>query len=176
MLFQFSLYGFLKNQQYYDPFMTLFLLKFLKEDFFVWGLLIGYRSVLINLFEVPSGAIADLYGRRRCMMFSFSAYIVSFALFAFAGHTWHLFAAMTLFALGDAFRTGTHKAMIFAYLQHEGRIDEKTRYYGTTRSWSKMGSALSVVIAAGLVFVAAVSNPNDHRAVYQWLFLACIPP
>ena len=176
MLFHFSLYGFLKNQQYYDPFLMLFLLQALNQDFFRVGLLIGYREVLINIFEVPSGAVADLYGRRRSMMFSFCAYIASFTIFAFSSALWQLFAAMSFFALGDAFRTGTHKAMIFGYLQREGRSDEKTKYYGTTRSWSKMGSALSVIIASGLVFGVAAAQRGSEAIVYRYLFLACIVP
>ena len=176
MLFHFSLYGFLKNQQYYEPFLMLFFLQTLSEDFFKVGLLVGYREVLINLFQVPSGAIADLYGRRRCMMFSFCAYIVSFAIFAFSSALWQLLLAMSFFSLGDAFRTGTHKAMIFGYLQRHGRSDEKTKYYGMTRSWSKMGSALSVVIAAGIVFTASAFHGNSQAAVYRYLFLACIVP
>jgi len=176
MLFQFSLYGFLKNQQYYEPFIMLFLLTALGEDYFKVGLLVGYREVLINIFEVPSGAVADLYGRRRCMMFSFCAYIAAFAIFAFSRSLWPLLAAMTLFALGEAFRTGTHKAMIFDYLRHQGRSGEKTKYYGTTRSWSKMGSAVSVVVAASIVFLVAALVPDQPLAAYRWLFLACIVP
>ena len=59
---------------------------------------------------------------------------------------------MFFLAIGDAFRTGTHKAMIFDWLQLQGRSHEKTKVYGYTRSWSKMGSALSVLIAGALVF------------------------
>jgi hypothetical protein len=61
---------------------------------------------------------------------------------------------MFLFAIGEAFRTGTHKAMIFAWLRSQGRIGERTKYYGYTRSWSKFGSAASVVLAAVFVFVS----------------------
>ena len=176
MLFQFSLYGFLKNQQYYAPFEMLFFLLVLKEDFFKVGLLVGYREVLVNVFEVPSGAVADVYGRRRSMMFSFCAYIVAFGLFAFSSRLWHLLVAMTFFSLGDAFRTGTHKAIIFSYLQQTGRSQEKTRYYGTTRSWSKMGSALSVIIASAIVFAVAAARPEAPLLVYRCLFAACIVP
>ena len=85
MLFRFSLYGFLKNQTYFEPFLILaFREKGL--SFFQIGLLIGFREVCVNLFEVPSGAVADLYGRRRAMIFSFLAYIASFLLFGFAAH------------------------------------------------------------------------------------------
>ena len=175
MLFRFSLYGFLKNQQYYDPFLILFFRQ-AGLSFSLIGLLVGFREVLINLFEVPSGALADLYGRRRCMIFSFCAYIASFTVFAFSSATWHFFAAMSLFALGDAFRTGTHKAMIFGYLLREGRSDEKTRYYGVTRSFSKLGSAVSVVVASAIVFVAAGLQADAGLAVYRYLFLASIAP
>lgn len=151
MLFRFSLYGFLKNQRYYDPFLILvFLEKGL--SFFQIGILIGFREICTNLFEIPSGAIADLYGRRRAMIFSFCAYIASFATFALSESFALLFMAMFFFGLGDAFRTGTHKAMIFDWLNMQGRSDEKTRIYGYTRSWSQMGSAVSVLIAGALVF------------------------
>lgn len=74
MLFRFSLYGVLKNQRYYDPFLILaFREKGL--SFLQIGILIGFREAVSNLFEVPSGAVADLYGRCRSMIFSFSAYI-----------------------------------------------------------------------------------------------------
>ncbi len=166
MMFRFSLYGFLKNQQYYEPFLILaFREKGL--SFFQIGLLIGFRELCVNLFEVPSGAVADLYGRRRSMIISFVAYIISFLIFAWSAVYWHFFLAMFLFACGEAFRTGTHKAMIFDWLAAQGRQDERTKTYGFTRSWSKLGSALSVVIASALVF---------WRGRYSDIFLLCIVP
>ena len=151
MLFRFSLYGFLKNQRYYENFLYLaFLDKGL--SYFEIGILIGFREVCTNLFEIPSGAVADLYGRRRAMIFSFFAYIASFVIFAVSKSLFPLFAAMFFYGLGDAFRSGTHKAMIFDWLRLQGRSDEKTKIYGFTRSWSQMGSAVSVLIAGALVF------------------------
>ena len=136
MLFRFSLYGFLKNQRYFEPFLVLiFLEKGL--SFFLIGLLIGFREVAVNLLEIPSGAIADLFGRRKSMILSFVAYIASFAVFGLARNIGLLFVAMSLFAVGEAFRTGTHKAMIFTWLRLQDRTDERTKVYGYTRSWSK---------------------------------------
>ena len=168
MLLRFSLYGFLKNQRYFEPFLVLaFLARGL--SYTEIGLLIGFREICINVMEIPSGAVADVTGRRRCMMISFGAYIASFAVFAYAGTLWPLLGAMLLFAAGDAFRTGTHKAMIFDWLAREGRSGEKTRVYGFTRSWSKIGSAVSVIVAAVLVFTVEVEG-------YRWVFLLSIVP
>ena len=153
MLWRFCLYGFLKNQQYFEPFLVLaFLEKGL--SFFQIGLLIATREITINLFEIISGAVADVYGRRRAMITSFAAYIISFLAFGLATNLTLLFLAMFLFGIGESFRTGTHKAMIFTWLRLQNRSDERTRVYGQTRSWSKIGSAVSVVLAAMFVVLS----------------------
>ncbi len=163
MLKRFSLYGFLKNQRYDEPFLILALLQMGLS--YTWiGVLIGVRELTVNLVEIPSGAIADVWGRRKSMMLSFVSYIMYFILMGSAGFAALngylsfpmliviLFIAMFFFAVGDAFRTGTHKAMIFTWLRIQGRINEKTVIYGYTRSWSKIGSAVSVILAGCFVF------------------------
>ncbi|MBW2703415.1 MAG: MFS transporter [Deltaproteobacteria bacterium] len=172
MLFQFCLYGFLKNQQYFEPFFLLALLQKFESQgatlALTWvGLLYGFRDLCVNLLEVPSGAIADVLGRRRSMIAGFVAYIGSFLIFGFCEDIWTLFVAMFLFSVGQAFRTGTHKSMIFEWLNRLGRTDEKTAIYGYTRSWSKLGSALSALIAAALVFTTGN---------YSTIFLVCVGP
>ncbi|MCK5557473.1 MAG: hypothetical protein KAJ01_03805, partial [Candidatus Hydrogenedentes bacterium] len=101
------------------------------------------------------------------MIFSFLGYIGAFAVFATSQRLGLLFVAMFLFSVGEAFRTGTHKAMIFAWLAHHAREDEKIKVYGYTRSWSKIGSAVSVVAAAAMVF---------FLEQYRWVFLFSIAP
>ena len=166
MIKRFSLYGFLKNQRYFEPFIILF---FLQQglSFTQIGFLIAFRELFINLIEIPSGAVADLFGRRRSMILAFVSYIISFAVFGFCREYWHFFIAMFFFAIGEAFRTGTHKAMIFTWLRIEGRLDEKTKVYGYTRSWSKYGSAVSTVLAVAFVLLT-----NNYAYVF---FFAIIP-
>jgi len=166
MIRRFSLYGFLKNQRYFEPFIILF---FLQQglSFTQIGFLIAFRELFINLIEIPSGVVADLFGRRRSMILAFVSYIISFAIFGFSQDYWHFFIAMFFFAIGEAFRTGTHKAMIFTWLRIEGRLDEKTKVYGYTRSWSKIGSAVSTILAVAFVLLT-----NNYTYVF---FFAIIP-
>jgi len=153
MIFRFCLYGFLKNQRYFEPFIILvFLEKGL--TFLDIGLLVGFREISTLVLEIPSGAMADVFGRRRSMILSFISYIISFLVFAVAQTMPLLMLAMFFFAVGDAFRTGTHKAMIFEWLRQKDRLDERTQVYGFTRSWSKTGSAVSSLIAGVLVMIS----------------------
>ena len=166
MLFRFSLYGFLKNQRYFEPFLLLVLVD-KGLSFTAIGLLIAIRELTVNCLEIPSGAIADLWGRRSAMILAFVAYIASFLLFGMADHFGLLAGAMFFYGVGEAFRTGTHKAMIFAWLDLQGRTDELTLVYGYTRSWSKLGSAISVIIATAIVLFS-------HS--YEYVFYVAVIP
>ena len=165
-LFKFSAYGFLKNQRFFDIFIFLF---FLEQgiSFLQIGTLISIREITILLFEIPTGFLADSLGRRGSMVFSFLAYILSFFIFFFFPNFLLYIAAMIFFALGDAFRTGTHKAMILHYLKLNDLLHLKVEYYGYTRSWSQMGSALAALIAGGIVF---------YSGEYRFIFLGSIIP
>jgi MFS family permease len=166
LLFRFSLYGFLKNQQYYEPFFLL-VLKSKGLTFFEIGLLYSFREVCVNVMGVPAGFLADMYGRRSSLVLCFVAYIVSFLGFAFTQSLPLLFVTMFAFAVGESFRSGTHKAMVFHHLRLTNRESEKAAVYGFTRSWSKTGSALSSLLSGLLVFVTGS---------YSQIFLFSIPP
>ena len=164
--YKFCAYGFLKDLRFYEPFLMLFFLE-KGMGFLQIGTLYAVREVCINVIEIPSGILADGLGRRKTMVASFIAYIISFLVFYASANYWMLLLAMGIYAFGDAFRTGTHKAMIFDYLQSKGWQELKTHYYGHTRSWSQRGAALSALIAAALVF---------YHGSYAPVFLFTIIP
>ncbi len=150
MVARFSLYGFLKNLRFFEAFLIL-ALRERGLDFLGIGALIAVREIAGNLTQIPSGALADALGRRRCMVVSMAGYVVSYLVLGMSTNNILLIVGMMLFGTADAFRDGTHKALIYAWLRQQGREGERTRIYGYTRSWSKIGSALSSLIAATLV-------------------------
>jgi len=166
LLFRFSLYGFLKNLRFFEPFLVLFF-RDAGLSFFQIGLLYAVRDISTNLLEIPAGVVADSSGRRRSMVLSFLSYIISFILFytlpGFASYA----LAMVIFGIGEAFRSGTHKALILEHLRLNDMEDLKVPYYGRTRAASQMGSALNSLIAAALVF---------YTGNYRYVFLASIVP
>jgi MFS family permease len=166
MIKRFSLYGFLKNLQFFDPFIILFYIQS-GLGFFEIGILLSVRTVAINIIEIPSGAIADLYGRKSAMIISLTSYIISFIVFFMSRGIAGFTTANILFGIGEGFRSGTHKAIIFDWLRINSRLSEKTRIYGYTRSWSKIGSSLSVILS-----VIIVISMKDYR----WIFILSVIP
>ena len=152
--YQFCAYGFLKNLRFFDPFLLLF---FLSKGFnyFDIGILYAIREIGFVLTEIPSGIFADAFGRKKSLIISYIAYLISFLTFYFAPSFFIVAIAMLIFSFGESFRSGTHKALIFTYLEHKNWIQHKTDYYGNTRACSQLGSALSASIAAGIVILNA---------------------
>ncbi|MEF8873310.1 MAG: MFS transporter [Candidatus Thermoplasmatota archaeon] len=166
MLLRFSSYGFLKNLRFFEPFLYLFFLAN-GLDYFQIGVLISLRETSTLMLETPTGIIADLTGRRRAMATAFASYIFSFIIF-YQFSSFLLFVpAMLLFALGETFRSGTHKSMIMEHLDEEDMADQKVRYYGKTRSASRLGSAASAVLAGVIVY---------YFQSYNIIFLVTIFP
>lgn len=164
--YKFCFYGFLKNLRFFDAFFILYLLD-KGLPYTEIGILYAVREIIINLLEIPSGIIADSYGRKSALMASFIAYIFSFIVFYLSSDFWLFLIAFVLYGVGDAFRSGTHKGMIMDYLKINSWSDQKINYYGHTRACSQKGSAISSLIAGGLVF---------FTGSYQYIFLFSIIP
>ncbi|MCD6347292.1 MAG: MFS transporter [Bacteroidales bacterium] len=149
---RFCTYGFLKNLRLFEPFLILFL-NHEGISYTQIGILYAIREIARNLFEIPGGVFADAFGRKKSLLLAFSVYLLSFISFYLSGSFWSFVVAFLLYAFGDAFRTGTHKAIIMSYLEENNWSDYKIDYYGHTRSWSQLGSALSALLAGFTIFL-----------------------
>ncbi|MBD3350364.1 MAG: hypothetical protein GF364_02655 [Candidatus Lokiarchaeota archaeon] len=165
-VWKFCFYGFFKNLKFFEPYLFIILLN--------WGYsllniltLQAITEIISYLFEVPSGILADRFGKKRTLMACFVFYIISF-LFYFSGPNYLLlvFAAI-FFGFGEAFRSGTHKAMEIVWLENHGLLKYKTFLYGRTRSYSLYGSTISHITS--IVFILSI--PAD-----RWIFLITIIP
>ncbi len=149
--YKFCLYGFLKNLRFFEPFFIIFFLS-KGLTFLQIGSLYAIREIAIYIFEIPSGILADALGRRKTLASSFLIYIIAFLIFYFTSSYFLFSIAMIFYALGDAIRSGINKAMIVDYLKKTGQEKIKVKYYGYTRGWSQVGSAISSLAGGILVF------------------------
>jgi len=148
--YRFCAYGFLKNLRLFDAFIILFLRE-AGMTFTQIGGVYAARELATNLMEIPSGLASDTLGRKHTLLLSFVLYILSFLLLFYGTSFVYFLVAFIVFGVGDAFRSGTHKGMIMDYLEHQGLSHTKVAYYGSTRSCSQLGSAISSLVAAGMV-------------------------
>ncbi|MEM5948127.1 MFS transporter [Spirochaetia bacterium 38H-sp] len=163
---KFCFYGFFKNLKFFEPYLYLYLIN-QGFSFFLIGTLFSIQEAIVYLMEIPSGVFADNYGKKTALIIAFSFYIASFAGFFFIKNFAIAVIAISLYALGEAFRSGTHKALIYNYLEHKNWFEYKTLVYGRTRSFSLIGSALSAILSIAFI----IGLPS-----VKWLFLLSILP
>jgi len=113
---------------YYPVFSILFLdLGITLEMFSILNLVWAASIVLL---EVPSGALADVVGRKKLVVFGASLYVVEISLLLFApahGGAW-LFAALILNRIlsgaAEACISGADEALAYDSLLADGREQE----------------------------------------------------
>ena len=163
---KFCLYGFFKDLTFFEPYLIIFLMA-MQLNLFEIGLLMAIREAMMYLFEVPSGIIADHYGKKKELMMCFVFYMIAFVLFFLSDGFWTVAIGMVFYGLGEAFRSGTHKAMILSYLEQKGWFEHKGFVYGRTRSFSLLGSSLSAFM--GILFIL-------NLPAMKWIFLLSVVP
>lgn len=166
MFYRFSAYGFLKNLRFFEPFILL-IFRDNGLSYLQIGALYSIRDIANNILEIPTGVFADAFGRRKAMVLAFTSYIASLSLFFIFREFYAYMIAMIFFAFGEAFRSGTHKALILEYLKLNNMLDVKVAYYGRTRGASQLGSAFNSIIAAALLF---------YTGDYRFMFIATTIP
>jgi len=166
LIWKFSFYGLLKNLRFFEPYLIIFLLG-LNYSLFTIGILYSVREIITYVFEIPSGIIADNYGKKKELMICFIFYIISFMLFFLSLNIYIVALAFVFYGLGDAFRSGTHKAMIYSYLEKKNWFHYKAYVYGRTRSFSLIGSSISAF--ASIIFIFNIPS-------LRWIFLVSIIP
>ncbi len=173
LMWKFRFYGFFKNLRFFEPFLLIMLIN-LGFSLFQIGLLVSIREIFTYIFEIPSGIIADKFGKKRELLICFVFYIISFIFYFFGvdpnstfPNLIFLIIASIFFGLGESFRSGTHKAMELLWMEKEDLLEYKTHVYGSTRSYSLLGSALSAILAVFLIIYIPANN---------WIFLITIIP
>ncbi|WP_372683517.1 MFS transporter [Desulfosarcina sp.] len=117
------------NCRFYYPIFTVLFLDF--------GLTVAQFSILnavwaatIVMAEVPSGALADILGRRRLLVFAAFSMLVEMAILCFAprGNTTLLFSFFlinrVLSGLAEAAASGADEAIAYDALQAKGMADQ----------------------------------------------------
>lgn len=111
-------------------------------------------SVTIALIEIPSGYVADIFGRKNSMIigtfFGFLGILIYALSFGFEGF---LLAALCL-GVGQSFISGSDTALMYDSLVELNRSDDFIRLEGRTISMGNLAEAAAFVIGG---FLAQIS-------------------
>eukprot|EP00935_MAST-01C_sp_MAST-1C-sp1_P001618 g1618.t1 len=151
LVWRFCAYGAIKNLQFFEAYLMLILIAWGYNLYEIgWLNSIIYATSYIS--EIPAGIIADHFGKKNLLLACFVMYMISFAFYFVGEQSFAcLILASVFYGLGEAFRSGTHKAMIMKWLDQHKLSKYKTFIYSRTRSFSNLGSAANAVVSVVLI-------------------------
>ena len=159
---QFILFRLFYNARFYYPIITVLYLDYglTLEQFAILNMV---WSLTIVLAEVPSGALADLLGRRRLVVFAACLTVIEMTLLAFApmGDSPYLFLIFFInrlcSGLSQAASSGADEALAYDSLKALGREQEWPTILARVTKLSSVMFFI-VMIMGGLVYDPAVVN------------------
>jgi MFS family permease len=102
------------------------------------------------LFEIPSGYLSDVIGRRRTLILAAAFMIAGIGIYACSGSFGWFIIAETVLGLAGALRSGTDSAILYDYLLNVRDEHRYKKFEGLAEFWSRTGTAVSS-IAGGLI-------------------------
>ncbi|MBW2994867.1 MFS transporter [Candidatus Woesearchaeota archaeon] len=133
----------------FPPFYIIYFKEFL--SFFQVGLLIAAISLAKTVFEIPTGAVADIFGRKFSTILGFVLSAISlFAIYYFVNFYILLFL-MFVFGICTTLISGAMDAWIVDLVRHERRHNLVEQYYTKGQSFSGVAFFLSGFVGAAFV-------------------------
>ena len=111
------------------------------------------------LSEVPTGVVADRYGRKTSMVSGSLVISVGFLVFALAGTLPILLSAYVLFGVGSALMSGADDAYLFDALRAVGRVREFPAVAGRLNGLMTLTIAGFTIIGGLMATVTPLSWP-----------------
>lgn len=142
-------------------------------------------AVVIVVLEIPSGALADVIGRKRVVVFAAALMVAEMAVFAFAPRGswmfWLLVLNRVLSGAAEAFASGADEALAYDSLPETDRATTWPRVLESLMRWKSAGFFIAMVSGAVLFDQSLISSmlgwtgwqPAPHATV-RWPVYATV--
>lgn len=153
-LYKYYLYAAISNFVFFLPIVYVFFQKnglSLTQIFIVEAIF----SIGLVLFEVPTGAIADFFGKKASLITGGIVWIISCLLFAFGTGFYTLMFAYLVWALGQALSSGADTALLYDILDKDNNEKYFKKFQGNAKLIGLFSVALSSILGG---YIASFST------------------
>ncbi|MBN1758436.1 MAG: MFS transporter [Chitinispirillaceae bacterium] len=133
------------------------------------------------VFEIPSGYLSDVIGRRRTLILAAAFMITGIGLYTVSDGFWWFIAAETILGAAGALRSGTDSALLYDHLKNIRDEHLYRKYEGHAEFWSRTGTAVSSITGGILGAYVTLRLPFYVNLVSAGIMLItgislCEPP
>ncbi|MAH47592.1 hypothetical protein CMI37_17355, partial [Candidatus Pacearchaeota archaeon] len=125
----------------YDLILVIYYQSF-GLSFFQISIVLILTSIFTLIFEIPTGAFADLYGKKKSLLIGSFAFLLSFLIVLFSQNFLSFIIAGSVLGISFAFNSGADSALIYDSLKKIGR----------KKDYLKIKARLSVIFLTTTLF------------------------
>ena len=125
-------------------------------------------AISVVLLEVPSGYLADLFGRKSSLVLAGVFHGTAFTVLAQSENFWGFVVFELLAALGNSFYSGSDVALIYDTQEALGEDAEDSSMLGRKLMWSQVGETVAAPLG-GLLVLGGVTWPALVNAWVAWI-------
>ena len=118
------------------------------------SVLVAFWSGLTILLEVPTGALADRWSRRKILVISGVFYGLGYLTWLFSSSFWPFLLGFVFRTIGGTLNSGTLEAYVYDFLKLKGREDDFEKVWGRGFTLQQTGAALALAIGGALSSVS----------------------
>lgn len=139
--------------EFYFP-VSIWLFYYLNFlDFKQIGILTAVKIISSNLFEIPTGVFADIFGRKISLTIAFFIYTLVMFGFANVSAFW-MFLVLDMFkSLSNAFYSGSLEALVYDTLKEKKEEKRYDKVISNIESLQWIGLFISSIIGGFLYYV-----------------------
>lgn len=115
-------------------------------------------SIAIVTMEVPSGWMADVWGRKKTLLIGSVLGAAGFFIYSFSFGFWAFAMAEIVLGVGHAFVSGADSAMLYDGLKASGKTEQYIKHEGRITSAGNFAEAFAGV-AGGLLAAISLRTP-----------------
>ena len=141
------------------------------ETWFVTGTTLAticsVAHIITVILEMPSGALADLLGRRKTMILGSLIWAIGFGLISQQTTAWMLWTGYLINAIGTALFSGSDVALYYDSLKELGREKEFSKYQAQKSLIFRIGLVAATFVGASIYKM----HPRLPYSIYSLLTL-----
>jgi MFS family permease len=125
-------------------------------------------SIGIVAFEIPSGYLADIWGRKKTLLIGSIFITLGFSFYGFSSLFWEFLIAELILGIGQSCISGADSAMLYDTLKSEKKEAQYLKYEGRVTSVGNFAEAFAGIIG-GLLATITLRTPY-----YAQIFVAAL--
>lgn len=164
-IYLYYLFTFLRNCAFFAAVLVPFYTEWGKTSLFQAQLLQSWFVFCVFALEVPTGALADRFGRKYSLFLGALIHAIAAVIYGLVPNLALFVIGEFFFAAGIALMSGADNALIYDLLKENNKENERKKIFGRAYAFSMLGMLISAPLGGFIASTFGLNYPMIFTVV-----------